>query len=327
MCNGSPEERLDLLPGVTDGGRRGDDLRPRPAPVDLPCAQRLDDRLVEACHRAERAGDQVQLVLDDEIGRRQRTRKPTAHARFRGAVEPVCVIPVGAAEQRAGIAHPRQRGELVHGGDEERGQAPVERLVDRHDRKRLVAGELALPVRARDAEIRRLLRIRNQREGVRGEILATPRTALHRNGCRPPARVVLVLAHLGAGGVRTPVALHPQMIGRSGLADPQTDLERPFAEPAGGVLPALQLQRADQPGRAPELIEGQQTQGVPHDDADARSSAAVLARVAEPSQDHGERGEAEIRLGLAAAGGEEQQSPRTRARDWRGRRCPGDSAG
>ena len=103
------------------------------------------------------------------------------------------------------------------------------------------------------------------------------------------------------------VPLPPEMIGSACLADPQTDLERPFAEPTGGVAPALQLQCADQPGRAPELIEGQQPQGVTHDDADARSRATILARVAEPPQDHGERGEAKIRLGLAATGGEEEQ--------------------
>ena len=132
-------------------------------------------------------------------------------------------------------------------------------------------------------------------------------TALHRDGHRPSARIVLVLAHLGARGIRTPVPLHSEVIGRTRLADPQTDLERPFAEPTGSVAPALQLQRADQPGRAPELIEGQQPQGVTHDDADARSRATVLARVAEPPQDHGERSEAEIRLGLAATGREEEQ--------------------
>ena len=39
----------------------------------------------------------------------------------------------------------------------------------------------------------------------------------------------------------------------------------------------------------------------------ARSRSTVFARVAEPPQDHGERGEAKIRLGLAATGGEEEQ--------------------
>ena len=316
MRDGPREERLDLFPGVADGGRRGDDLRlheassrseRNPSPVDLPRAQRFDHRLVETGHGAERAGDQVQLVLDDEIGRRKRTREPTPAAGLRGSVESCRVIPVGAPEQRAGITHPWQRGELVHGGDQERGQAPVKRLVHGDDGEWLVAGELALPVGARDAQIGRLLRVRQQREGVRGEVLTAPRTALHRNGRRPAPRIVLVLAHLGAGRVRTPVALRAEVIGCARLAHPQTDLERPFAEPAAVVPPALQLQRADQPGRAPELIEGQQTQGVAHDDADACARAAVLARVAEPPQDHGERREAEIRLGLAAAGGEEQQ--------------------
>ena len=52
------------------------------------------------------------------------------------------------------------------------------------------------------------------------------------------------------------------MIGRPGLADPHTNFKRPFPETPVGVSPTLEPQRADQPGRAPELIEGQQSQGV-----------------------------------------------------------------
>ena len=76
----------------------------------------------------------MQLVLDDEIGRRQRTREAVgAPAGLRGPVEPVRVVALGAAEKRAGLPHPWQGGELVHGGDQERGQAPVERFVHRDD--------------------------------------------------------------------------------------------------------------------------------------------------------------------------------------------------
>jgi hypothetical protein len=39
--------------------------------VDLAGREEVDRGLVEADHRAERAGDQVELVLDDELGREQ----------------------------------------------------------------------------------------------------------------------------------------------------------------------------------------------------------------------------------------------------------------
>ena len=125
VCDGPREERLNLLPGVADGGGRGNDLRPYALSPNLPRAQRFDHRLVEPGHSAERAGNQVQLILNDEIGWQKRARKAVALAGLRRPVEPGRVIPVGAAEKRAGHPDPRQRSELVHGGDEERGQAPV----------------------------------------------------------------------------------------------------------------------------------------------------------------------------------------------------------
>ena len=77
---------------------------------------------------------------------------------------------------------------------------------------------------------------------------------------------------------------------------------------------ALQLQGADEARGAAELVEGQQAQGVAHDDAHPGASEPVLARVAEPAQDHGEGGEAEVGLGLAAAGREEEQVDRLAVR-------------
>ena len=63
------EERLHLILRPARRGGRGDDLRLDRPPVRLAHRQRLDRRLVEAGHRAERAGDQMQLVLDDEVRR------------------------------------------------------------------------------------------------------------------------------------------------------------------------------------------------------------------------------------------------------------------
>ena len=83
VCDGPREERLDLLPGMADGGGRGNDLRPYALAPDLLRAQRFDHRLVEPGHGAERARNQVQLVLDDEIGWRKRTREAIASSRSR----------------------------------------------------------------------------------------------------------------------------------------------------------------------------------------------------------------------------------------------------
>ena len=103
-----------------------------------------------------------------------------------------------------------------------------------------------------------------------------------------------------------PSPLLAQAVRRGGLADPQADLERPLAERVW-VLLALELQRADEPGGARELVEREQPQRVAHDHADAGARAALLAGMAQPAQHDRERGEAEVGLGLAAAGREEQQ--------------------
>ena len=240
------EEGLDLVLGMTDGGGRGDDLRLEPPSIVLSRAEGLDHRLVEPGHRAERAGDEVQLVLDHEIGRWYGPREAVSPAGLGGSVEPVGVVPVRAAEQRSGIAHPGERGELVHGRDQKRGEAPVERFVDGDDREGLVAREVALPVRARYAEIGRVVGIGEQCEGLRGEVVAAPRATLERYGRRLAARIVLVLADLAAGGVRAPISPGAEVVRRAGLAYPETDLEGPGAEP-GRVAEALELERADEP--------------------------------------------------------------------------------
>ena len=69
-------ECLDLILRVADGRGGGDDLWPHPASVHLSGAQGFNRRFVQADHGAERPGDQVQLVLDDEIRRRQRPVEP-----------------------------------------------------------------------------------------------------------------------------------------------------------------------------------------------------------------------------------------------------------
>ena len=67
---------------------------------------------------------------------------------------------------------------------------------------------------------------------------------------------------------------------------------------------SLEFERADEARGALKLVERQQAQGVAHDDREAR---AFEAGIVEPAPGDGEGGEAEIGLGLAAAGREEQQ--------------------
>ena len=73
--------------GGARGGGRGDDLRLARPPVDLAYRQGIDRHLVDAGHRAERAGDQMQLVLDDEVGRRERRLETLSRSRLGGTVE------------------------------------------------------------------------------------------------------------------------------------------------------------------------------------------------------------------------------------------------
>ena len=63
------EHVTHLLVGSAHGRRRSDHLRPDGLPVQRPAAQLIDRAFVKADHGAERAADQVELVLDDQIRR------------------------------------------------------------------------------------------------------------------------------------------------------------------------------------------------------------------------------------------------------------------
>ena len=307
------EEGLDLILRLPDGGGGCDDLGADGIASGPARAEGLDGRFVESGHRSEGTGDQVQLVLDHQVRRKQRRRQAGPPLRVRGAVEAARVIAVGPAQEAAGGTHPGKRRELVHRGDQEGGQPPVDRLVHGEDRQRAVAAELALEVHAHDAQLARLVMVGQQRERLRSEGLPAPGAVLQRDGRRPAPGVRPVLPDLGAGRVRAVVALPPEVVGRGRLAYPQPDLEGPFSVAARSPG-TFQLQGADQPRGASKLIQGQEAQGVAHDHAHPRAAVAVRVRVAQPSQHHGKGGKAEIGLGLAAAGGEEQEIHRLAGR-------------
>ncbi len=107
---GAPVQRAHLLAGAADGGRGGDHLglagravRPRAA------AQRLDGGLIEPDHGAQRPGDQVQLVLHNQIRRgqpRQLQGPLGERVGVRGADE---AVPLAAPDLTGPRAHSRPR--------------------------------------------------------------------------------------------------------------------------------------------------------------------------------------------------------------------------
>ena len=138
--------------------------------ADAARGELVDRRLVEAGDRAERPGDQMQLVLDDEIGRIERPAvvERAALPRLGGAVEADAFVePVDVAEEGAGLADPGQARELVDGRDQEGRQAPIDRLVDGQDRQRAVPREVAGRIGAANFQVGRRMIVRHAGERLR----------------------------------------------------------------------------------------------------------------------------------------------------------------
>ncbi len=135
------EHRSRLLGSASDRGRRRDDLGVHRSLANRPRCKLVDRRLVEPGERAERPGDEVEFVLDDEVG----WTEPRAIAQYLGGRDGLDgdvagwrvadVRPVGAvgaapavlgttvghpAEEHADVGVPGQLGELVDRADDER---------------------------------------------------------------------------------------------------------------------------------------------------------------------------------------------------------------
>ncbi len=139
---------------VANRCRRGHDHRPYWLAVRrLPRAERLDGNLEQPNRGAERPGDEVQLVLDDEVGwtkaadwvhRRGRVAVGRGVRGLDVALRVVRVhvaVPSAAAahvtEQRRRLTLAREAGELVDGRDYEPRGEPVDLLVDGEHRQPL----------------------------------------------------------------------------------------------------------------------------------------------------------------------------------------------
>src|SRR5207245_4574964 len=132
-------------------------------------------------------------------------------------------------QKRPRLPDPRERRELIYRRDQEGRQPPVDRLIHSDDGERAVAREVALEIRAHDAQLARLVVIGQQREGVGPEARPAPRAVLERDRRGLAPRVGLELPHFGSRRIRSPVALTPEDVGRGGLPHPETDLEGPAA--------------------------------------------------------------------------------------------------
>src|SRR5690606_31959899 len=63
------KKSLNLFRGPANRRCRGDDFRADLLPVDGSGAELVESRLIEPYHRSEGAGDEMELVLDDEFRR------------------------------------------------------------------------------------------------------------------------------------------------------------------------------------------------------------------------------------------------------------------
>ena len=98
------EQGADLPLGPAHGRRGGHDLGPDDLVAHRAGGQLVKGRLVQPDHRAHRPGDQVQLVLDDQVGRRQRGGQRQARARLARPVEALPVVVTGRASTAGGRA-------------------------------------------------------------------------------------------------------------------------------------------------------------------------------------------------------------------------------
>ena len=331
-----PVQAPHLRAGVAHGGRGGHDERPHGArpPVgagEPPCGHGVHGHLEQAHSGAQGTGDEVELVLDDEVGRAQAAGGDHAGGRHAvlggvGVLDLAGVVVAGAPriqlgdvavalaapghvpEEGGGLPLAGQAGELVHGGDDEGGDEPVDLLIGGQHRDAvghgtaLGEGAGGQGVRAVDAHAplgglhpHVLVGQRVPAPGAAGDLEGRV------GGGLPGAAVLERLQLLGGLG-------HP--FGRDGAAHPQSDPEG-LAPPGAGILAAGHLGGADQGGGALELLGGEQPQCVAHEDGDpgapVQGAVGGCQDALEAADGEGVGGQPQVGLGLAAAGGEEEQ--------------------
>ena len=280
-----------LLRRAADGRRGGDNLGPHRLAVHLPGAQVIDRCFIEPDQRSEWPADEVQLVLDNQVRRAQGRNRYGFDA---GQVAPlgvrVAVLDVRAAiavpgtvavhqpEEHADRPFPGHLGELVHSGDDQGGQPAVDLLVNDQGRNPLVrrlAGAERAPshgVSAVDDGAPGALLVGFHLDvlaGVDGRPAPGAVGQLGRRaptgGCAGHIRGLAGAVFLdGLSALFSPV-------GRGPLPNPQANAEglsAPSGIPGLHRFTANDFAGADQPRGTLELLQGQQTQCVSHQDGD-----------------------------------------------------------
>ena len=255
-----------LLARHADRRGGGDVLGTNPAPDE----QSVEPRLVQPRDRPQGAGDEVQLVLDDQL------RRARAGA---GADS-------GAKESTRALL-PCDACELVDGADQQRRRLRVEGFVHHvAGQWTRVGAELARRLDAVEMELllRRMVSVRCV------ERRAAPRAAFQQQ----------FVARLGPAAPELldefPGLIEP--VGADLSPNPDADVDRGLAQPLR-ISPANQLQGAHHARRPFELLPGQQAQRVAHEGRGASARVGVLQTA--PNDE--ERDQPQVRLGLAAAGG------------------------
>ena len=219
----------------------------------------------------------MQLVLDDQVGRQQpATGHGGALRRVARAVEAVLWSSSRSTRPKNAPTWPvhGMRRELVDRGDHEARQPAVDRLVDRQDRQRLLAAEVATPVHADDAQVGRLVRVRQQLERERlelrrrttGSLRAGSATACGRRSGTRSSRARAESRSLSPlRPIRFGVAARPTQRPISNGQSPRS-LSASFCRSSSKA----QIKRR----RAAELVEREQPQRVAHQHAHARAGDA-----------------------------------------------------
>ena len=192
-------------------------------------AERINRGFVETGHRAEWARDEVKLVLDNQVGRGQGLTEHLAAFRFGCGVESARVVTVGTAQQRPAGSNPGQRRKLIHGGDQEGGQATVDHFIHRDDRQWAVAAEVARKIATNDAELAGCIGVGPQAKRVRREAGVAPGAVFQRDRCGAALRVFFVANNQRTRRILAFVALLAHEVGRGSLAHPQANLKGPGA--------------------------------------------------------------------------------------------------
>src|SRR5208337_2475064 len=94
--------------------------------LDDPGAKLVQGGLVKPYHATHRSRDQVELVLDDQVRWRDRSRQRMSAALFTGTGEAMWIVPTRPADEPTDGACPWHGRKFVNRRNQEAGQAAID---------------------------------------------------------------------------------------------------------------------------------------------------------------------------------------------------------